>query len=180
MKIHKLSGRAHNRGCYSKYYILSPKVGLKVIVTYPGDPGADSQFEHNEARILLTSNLWRAAKEEFKLLEQAYVRCKLFPKPHAVCAVKLGKYLYPAIRMEHISGATLYKTKGISSSQREDIIDDLETYLADLGIEHGDLHEDNIIVAAQKNEKIKLRPIDCTPDYIIMERKTKKRLKLWV
>jgi len=184
MKIHIVSGRADGKGAFSKYYIKSPRVGLKVIVAC-GSFGIYGRAHPkiDSTKLLCKSHLWRSAKEEFKLLTKAYNKCSLFPKPYELCVAKIGKYVYPAIKMEHINGPSLYKAKGIKSYQKDDLVEDLEDYLRTLGIYHDDLHDNNIIVASQRNFKVKLRPIDCSPEFISLTLVTKggkKKLKLWI
>lgn len=146
------------KGWYGTYYQLSSVRGLKVL--------NGNECEYNESpRLLMGSDDWSMAKEEYKLLRRAH-KSNHSPRPHGIAIVKKGKYYYAGIVMQHISGPLFGKMKKKDKRDlhikycgvHEFLIDKLE----DAGIQHEDMNSYNIIIKTV-GKSIRPYAIDFSP-----------------
>lgn len=127
--------QASSGGCYGRYYKIDSKIGLKVL-RGKGSGSIDK---------LLRSRQWREAKREAKLLELAQAT-GIVPKCYGVFIVEKDGRFFAGIAMQHLGNTTL----GESSISYWDIAEDVNDKLDSVGIAHGDLHDENMMVYRNK------------------------------
>jgi tRNA A-37 threonylcarbamoyl transferase component Bud32 len=132
-------------GAFGTYYKLSPSVGIKVLKTrYPSIKKA------------VAGRAYKAATKEVELLSLAK-ESGVVPIVYGVTIVRDGSKYAVGILMQHLGDKTLDKLQG-KFTEAYDTVNDA---LLDIGIEHGDLHEQNIMY-----HRGKFYAIDFTPNFV--------------
>lgn len=117
-------------GCYGQYYQISTTKGIKLI---------NAKFStFNEA---FESREMKEAKEESLLLRRAKSMYDYIPKCYGVKIVETRGYFRIGIVMQHLQGPTA----DMFCEYEEEVRQSLYKILKDRGIEHRDLHGNNVI-----------------------------------
>ena len=147
---------ARGSGLFSKYYTLNETTGIKVI-------GAN--HDRDEGTKFLSLKEMKEVPEYFQRVKREYLLLKKLevsgrtPKPYRLRIVKIQKYYFVGIEMEHISGKELGETRFISKCKALDL---LNGAMKKLGCYHGDLHDGNAILS----DSGKIFMIDLSPSFI--------------
>lgn len=128
------------------YYKLNNNVGVKVI----------HSKEFKNVTKAFRSKAYREAVEEACLLSEAY-ETGYVPQCYGVTLVKMGAGYKVGVLMQHLGNTTLSESEFYDDAE---IYNDINNSLKDLGIYHGDLNEDNIMVYRGKFYAIDFSP-DC-------------------
>lgn len=136
---------SENSGCFGSYHRVGKDMGIKVL---------EGCFE-TEADAKNSCN-WQDAQEEAYAMRRAQ-KSGIAPKCYGVYVVRNsdsaeGNY-YVGILMQHLGQNLLghRMDKGIVSGMRqEDIQDEIRKKLLKVGVEHGDLHRENVIYFKRK------------------------------
>lgn len=127
---------AHADGAFCNYFKYNEEEGIKVLYS----------DGHKTIQSLRNSNVWRRATKEHKLLVKCKERYHNIPGSFGVFPIKIGKYYYPGIVMQHIPGKMLHMHPSYDSDRKHEIILLLHKELKKVGIHHDDLHGGNILV----------------------------------
>lgn len=122
-------------GTFGGYYKYSKNIGIKVLYSNG----------HKTIISLKNSRVWRRATKENTLLKKCKKRYGFIPNGFGVFPIKIGKYYYPGICMEHIHGKTLYDIA--PKADHSQLIISIDKALRKQGIYHDDLHKGNIILS---------------------------------
>lgn len=135
-------------GVHGTYYKLSPHVGIKLIHSkvYPSVKRA------------LASRAFRLASDEAAILVHAE-ETGVVPKCYGVTVVSVKSGFRVGVLMQHLGQTTLADTEHYDDA---DIYDQLMESLEEVGIYHGDLHEDNIMVYRGKFYAVDFSPESVT------------------
>jgi serine/threonine-protein kinase RIO1 len=126
---------ASNRdGCYGDYYKLSRSKGIKVL--------SDDRYRTLEDTI--KSRTFKEAKAEAIHLMEARKRYPNIPKCFGVKIIEIGGFYKVGIVMEHL-GETMAIHLIAHEDERLELMKELRDKLANVGIDHGDLHCKNIM-----------------------------------
>lgn len=166
--------RIEGTGNFSTYYKLSKHRGLKLMDRENGEC-FESPWH------LQRSEIWKDTKREIKLLSVAS-KTGIGPKPYGIAVVKkrndrswnneLGKHVYFAgIVMEHIHG-DLLESFCFHDFAEDTLLDKLQ----EVGINHSDLHGENIMVQKTK-QGVLLRAIDYSPHFCHYKKPRRKKGK---
>jgi tRNA A-37 threonylcarbamoyl transferase component Bud32 len=150
-------------GAFGKYVKLSPSLGIKLIYTkgeYYDDMRKFKGFRSISKAI--QSWTWREANIEADFLFAAQ-ESGVVPRCYGATVVLVGSRYHIGILMQHLGGKALADHENYDSVE---VFNYLHDRLEDLGIYHGDLHEDNIMVYRGK-----YYAVDFSPYFVNMEDK---------
>lgn len=167
MKIINISSKKQpiSKGIYGKYFQISKRNGVKILGR--GYKKIDSIFK--KYKTLADAEL------ESMILKKAE-RSKISPKRAQAVIVKYKNLYYPAIKMQHIYGKTLYqidpyldlnnhyvtKQGRFSANGQFKLGKFVRDCLKRVGIINKDLHLNNVII----NNQGKVKVIDFSPEWI--------------
>lgn len=126
---------------------VKPKYGNNTIYFKYKDKGFKLFQSYDTKEEVFASAALREAELEARNLKEARKRFKFVPKCYNVAIVKYKNKYFPAIVMEHIKENTLKKifSDDPYNDKLINLIDNIGWRLYNSGIEHNDLHADNII-----------------------------------
>lgn len=147
--------RITGRGCFGSYIRLDKTKGVKVY-GYKTKEGTRSYTTKKDTD---TSNV----EDDFSLLQDLNAVTKLVPEAIEIVKVKIGRFWYPGLVMEHIAGKTLRqackdKTRRYSIQERIK-----GRFQSETGYRHRDMHTGNIMYNDRTGEA---RVIDIDVNYI--------------
>jgi|GEM_PF-5556526 len=137
-------------GIHGAYIKLSPSVGIKIVHS----PAYRSKAKAYRSRA------YRRAKEESETLQYAY-ETGVVPRCYGVMLVKVKSGFRVGVLMQHLGTLTLSNSEFYDNA---DVFDDINDKLKEIGIFHGDLHEDNVMVYRGK-----FYAIDFAPNCVIVK-----------
>lgn len=132
------------QGAHGIYYKLNNTLGVKIIRSKTFKTVREANKSRAHGRAIRESELLTEA------LESGVV-----PRCYGVTLVKVRNGYRVGILMQHLGNKRLAETEHI---ERGDIYEDIHEKLMELGIDHGDLHEDNIMVYRGKFYAIDFSP----------------------
>lgn len=124
-------------GAFSNYYKYNNSQGIKVLYS----------DGHKTIKALRKSRVWQRATKENTTLKKCRQRYSFIPNAYGVFPIKIGKYYYPGICMQHISGITLNSLSKNNSDEWLKIYKNIDRCLRKRGIYHDDLHPGNIMLS---------------------------------
>lgn len=131
-------------GAHGSYIKLSPSLGLKVI----------HSVKYKSRAKAYRCRAWREARLEAELLDIAF-ESGVVPRCYGATLVKVKSGFQVGVLMQHLGSTTLSNSKFYDEF---DVQEDINNKLEELGIYHGDLHEDNIMVYRGKFYAIDFSP----------------------
>jgi RIO-like serine/threonine protein kinase len=144
-------------GAFGRYVKLSPSLGIKLIYTkhdYYGDNASKRLKGFRSIAKAIQSWAWREANIEADLLFAAQ-DSGVVPRCYGATVVMVGSRYHVGILMQHLGGKPLSEHENYDSVE---VFDYLHDKLEELGIYHGDLHEDNIMVYRGKYYAVDFSP----------------------
>lgn len=127
------------QGITSQYIQLTPKKGIKICKT----PFLSTTSDH-----FLTT--YKVFLGEFRNIKAARKRYPFIPKCYGIKTLKINGFYYVGLVLQHL-GTTTYRehVKRFPYKYKENYkndLDDLRSYLYAQGINHCDLHGENVMV----------------------------------
>jgi len=148
-----LPKRKSSKGSYGSYFKLNRSKGVKVL-----------RGSFKSIIAAMNSRKMEAAIQERDYLNKAYnSHDPISPYCHGVTLIQSGSNIRIGIVMQHLGEMTL-RNCVLNEDEKDEIIESLEHMLLERGIDHRDLHEDNVMIKDGK-----YYAIDFSPDYITLE-----------
>jgi hypothetical protein len=154
-KLTNLSPADSKSGSYGTYVKLTKKLGVKIV-------RRSNDFSVEKPG---------AARAEYDTLLKCWTRKpRWFPEPIGVVEVEFDGAIFFGVVMEHIEGPTAAKFFNENWDKVQEKMDELKYSLERAGIEHFDLHGNNVVVCKTKF-MTRFKIIDADPYFIKINRR---------
>lgn len=139
-------GHEGREGQHGSYVKLSPSVGVKVL----------HSKVHKTQRAAYSSNSYKLAVQEVEILRQAF-DSGVVPQCYGITLVRVKGGYRVGVLLQHLGVTTIDKSE-FSEDNAIEVMDYIKEELRQVGIIHGDLNEDNIMVYRGKCYAIDFSP----------------------
>jgi len=163
VKVIKLNKSNYSgRGVYGEYVKISERRGVKILYS----------DGHSSLASLKESTRYKEALQEHNLISAAR-KVPFVLRSYGVVAIQDGDLLFPGILMTHIEGKLYNELNHFNTVFP--LREKLRAKLRTCGVNHNDLHGNNIIVKKHKNRYVAYA-IDFSPNYVTLNTRLLKKL----